>query len=106
RAAAPRDPAPAPGPGRGSPAATVRGLRTAPGRAADRAPAHAVGNVRSFQCAAAAHALGPEHAGEHAALADLALDAQARLVQAEHVLDDGQAKAGAAALARTAGRDA
>src|SRR5690606_26505193 len=42
----------------------------------------------------------------HAALSDLAVDPQVRLVQAQHVLDDGQAQAGTAALARAAGRDA
>ena len=45
------------------------------------------------------HPLGPEHAGEVAAAADLAFDAQLRLVQAQHVLDDGQPEAGAAAFA-------
>src|SRR5690606_37663241 len=42
-------------------------------------------------------------AGEAAARAGLALGPQLRLVQAEHVLDAGQAQAGAAALARAAG---
>src|SRR3546814_20419371 len=46
------------------------------------------------------HAFGTEVAAEGAALADLALDLQPRLVQLQDVLDDRQAQAGAAGLAR------
>src|SRR3546814_14955916 len=49
------------------------------------------------------HAFGTEVAAEGAALADLALDLQPRLVQLQDVLDDRQAQAGAAGLARAAG---
>src|SRR3546814_4164486 len=49
------------------------------------------------------HARGTEVAAEGAALADLALDLQPRLVQLHDVLDDRQAQAGAAGLARAAG---
>src|SRR5690606_19150582 len=49
------------------------------------------------------YALGAEVAAEAAALADLALDLQPRLVQLQDVLDDRQAQAGAAGLARPAG---
>src|SRR3546814_16539509 len=49
------------------------------------------------------HAFGTEVAAEGAALADLALDLQPRLVQLQDVLDDRQAQAGAAGLARRAG---
>src|SRR3546814_14175039 len=49
------------------------------------------------------HARGTEVAAEGAALADLALDLQPRLVQLQDVLDDRQAQACAAGLARAAG---
>src|SRR3546814_11188757 len=49
------------------------------------------------------HAFGTEVAAEGAALADLALDLQPRLVQLQDVLDDRQAQAGAAGLAPAAG---
>src|SRR6185437_16869138 len=51
-------------------------------------------------------ALGAEMAGEGGAAARLARYAQSRLVQVQHVLDDGQAQPGAAAAARAAGGDA
>src|SRR5690606_41045492 len=51
------------------------------------------------------HALGAEMTGKHAAAPDLAGDLQPCLVQVQYVLDDGQAQAGTAGLARSAGRD-
>ncbi|MNI24941.1 hypothetical protein D3C81_608790 [compost metagenome] len=45
------------------------------------------------------HVVGIEMAGEHRALADLAVDFQACVVQTEDVLDDRQAQAGATAFA-------
>ncbi|KAG1389748.1 hypothetical protein G6F59_015440 [Rhizopus arrhizus] len=53
-----------------------------------------------------AHVVGIEMAGEHRALTDLAFNLQPRVVQAEDVLDDGQAQAGAAAFAGAAAGDA
>src|SRR5690606_9125475 len=52
------------------------------------------------------HAFAAEVAGEDAALADGAVDRQPGLVQAQHVLDDGQAQPGTAAFARAAAGDA
>src|SRR3546814_21105392 len=49
------------------------------------------------------HAFGTEVPAEGAALSDRALDLQPRLVQLQDVLDDRQAQAGAAGLARAAG---
>src|SRR5690242_10502435 len=47
-----------------------------------------------------------EHAREHAADAELARDLEAPLMQLQYVLDDRETEAGAAGLARSAGRHA
>jgi len=51
-------------------------------------------------------AVGREVGREGAAEPDFAFDRQPRLVEVEHVLDDGEPEPGAAAFARTAGGDA
>src|SRR3990167_3713184 len=55
--------------------------------------------------AATHHLLGGEVAGKAAALAQVAVDLQARAVAQQHVLDDGQAQAGATGVAGAAGVD-
>src|SRR5690606_13689532 len=103
-AAAPTDLAPAPAPGTGRRAGRARGCCTAPDRAAGRR-ARRGGSCRPPRRAPRAYPVAAEMAGEGAAAPDLAVDLQPCLVQAEHVLDDRQAEAGAALLARAAGRD-